>query len=230
MITAGEIYGSALRILRAASHYPTFRPIYEDTRESARGLADNGYLEPIGADEYQITEKGLVYLSLAPDAKPRSPKINDMPRPPRGRRITQKPQPQGVHKVLHPKRFGALSTRQQDTLRFVARFTKEMGFPPTYREIGESVGIPSVSVVGYNIERLMQAGWLERTDGVSRGLRLIQELPGSKTQHDMQVTNGVLRIAVNLHGKPQTVVEAAQAAIERLQEVLATAQAEGHGA
>ena len=230
MTTANEINGSALRILRAAAHYPTFCPIYQDTRESARGLADNGYLDPLGTDEYQITEKGLAYLSLAPDAKPRAPKIKDIPSPRRKRRTAQKPQPQAMQKVLQSVRFNDLRQRQKDILRFVHRHVKEMGFPPTYREIGEVVGIPTSSVVMYNVEQLVAWGWLQRTEGISRSLCLAQELPGNKTKNDIQFARGVLKIAVNLHSDPQTVIEAAQAAIERLQEVIALAQADRQGA
>jgi hypothetical protein len=232
MTTADEIYGPALRILRVASHFPTFCPIYEDARESARGLADNGYLDPLGEGEYQITQKGLDYLAIRPAAPPRVPKpqISDMPRPRRKRVATQKPRPQTMKKVLQSVRFNDLRYRQKEMLRFIDRHVKEMGFPPTYREIGVEVGIPTVSVVLYNIAQLVAWGWLERVEGVPRSLRLAQDLPGKKTKNEIQYARGVLKITLNLMAEPASVIAASQAAIERLQEAIATAQAEGRGA
>ena len=46
------------------------------------------------------------------------------------------------------------------------------GYPPTIREIGEDVGISSTSVVNYHLNKLKDKGLLERSDQVSRGLRL----------------------------------------------------------
>jgi hypothetical protein len=232
MTTANEIYGSALRILRAAAHYPTFRPIYEETCESVRGLADNGYLEPLSTGEYQITEKGLAYLSLTADAKPRrrASQIDDIPLPRRKRRSAQKPQPQAMQKVLQRVRFNDLRRRQKDILRFIDHHVKQMGFPPTYREIGQEVGTRNVSVVMYNVDQLVAWGWLHRTEGVSRSLCLARDLPGQKTSSEMYESRGVLKITLNLASKSNDVIAAAQAAIERLQQVIATTQADERGA
>ena len=150
---------------------------------------------------------------------------NDTPRP--RRKPTQKPVPQRMQKVLHPVSFHSLSTRRQDILRFVDRHVRDVGFPPTIREICEAVAISSTSVVNYNIERLIRAGWLERADGASRALRVVQELPGKRTRNDISLDHGVLKITVNLHDRSQTVIEAAQAAIVRLCEVIAQAKGDG---
>lgn len=52
------------------------------------------------------------------------------------------------------------------------------GFPPTIREIGSATGIDSTSVVNYNLNKLVQAGYLERAESKSRGLRLVKSIPG----------------------------------------------------
>jgi len=68
----------------------------------------------------------------------------------------------------------SLSTRQQKILDFIRRFSREHGFPPTIREIGEQVGITSTSVVSYNLNALEKKKRIERDRSVSRGLRLVE--------------------------------------------------------
>lgn len=65
-----------------------------------------------------------------------------------------------------------LSDRQVRILEFIRRYLEEQNYPPTIREIGKAVGIPSTSVVKYNLERLQEKGYIERSVEVSRGLRL----------------------------------------------------------
>ncbi len=66
-----------------------------------------------------------------------------------------------------------LSDRQVRILEFIRAYLDEHNYPPTIREIGKAVGIPSTSVVKYNLERLQDKGLIERSEDVSRGLRLI---------------------------------------------------------
>lgn len=78
------------------------------------------------------------------------------------------------------KKFSRLSERQRNILRFMERYLSDKGYPPTIREIGEATDINSTSVVNYNLNKLVEAGYLDRSDRVSRGLRLVAPLPGSK--------------------------------------------------
>lgn len=65
-----------------------------------------------------------------------------------------------------------LSDRQVRMLDFIRAYLEEHSYPPTIREIGKAVGIPSTSVVKYNLERLQEKGFIERSGEVSRGLKL----------------------------------------------------------
>lgn len=65
-----------------------------------------------------------------------------------------------------------LSERQQKILEFIAQFVDENNFPPTIREIGQSVGISSTSVVKYNLTKLEKEELIIRQKEVSRGLSL----------------------------------------------------------
>lgn len=68
-----------------------------------------------------------------------------------------------------------LSERQKKILEFIRQFINEHHFPPTIREIGETVGISSTSVVKYNLDALQRRGYIERDREISRGLRLVQD-------------------------------------------------------
>jgi repressor LexA len=71
---------------------------------------------------------------------------------------------------------GKLSDRQKRMLEFIQRFSAESGYPPSIREIGEAADISSTSVVNYNLNRLVEEGFLTRDQNVSRGLRLTDKL------------------------------------------------------
>lgn len=68
-----------------------------------------------------------------------------------------------------------LSERQQNILDFIESYLEENGYPPTIREIGLAVDIPSTSVVNYNLNKLVREGFLARSQKVSRGLLLVKE-------------------------------------------------------
>ncbi len=76
------------------------------------------------------------------------------------------------------KEFNRLSTRQQNMMRFMHIYTQERGFPPSIREIGEECDIGSTSVVNYNLNKLVDAGYIQRSGKVSRGLRIVGAIPG----------------------------------------------------
>jgi repressor LexA len=57
-------------------------------------------------------------------------------------------------------------------MEYIEEFITEHGYPPTIREIGQKLGISSTSVVNYNLNKLKNAGLIERDGQVSRGLKL----------------------------------------------------------
>ena len=68
-----------------------------------------------------------------------------------------------------------LTDRQTRMLDFIQQFSEENGYPPSIRQIGKKVGISSTSVVNYNLNRLVEEGYLSRDQKVSRGLRLTEK-------------------------------------------------------
>jgi repressor LexA len=87
------------------------------------------------------------------------------------------------------KDFDKLSSRQQNIMRFMFRYMEGNGYPPTIREIGEACNINSTSVVNYNLNKLVKAEYLERSNKVSRGLRIIAPIPGMSQSEEEQVVH-----------------------------------------
>lgn len=70
---------------------------------------------------------------------------------------------------------GKLSERQQNIITYIDEFTRDKGYPPTIRQIGEAVKISSTSVVNYNLNKLEKDGYITRDQKTSRGVRLIEQ-------------------------------------------------------
>ena len=66
-----------------------------------------------------------------------------------------------------------ISPRQADVLEYIRRAVEERGFPPTYREIGDALGISSTNGVADHVKALVKKGYLRKADGgAARGLQL----------------------------------------------------------
>jgi repressor LexA len=55
-----------------------------------------------------------------------------------------------------------LSGKRRQILEFIARHTREQGYPPSVREIGEAVGLNSSSTVHTHLQVLQRDGYLQR--------------------------------------------------------------------
>jgi repressor LexA len=65
--------------------------------------------------------------------------------------------------------FGpALSERQRQILDFIGAYAERHGVSPTFREIGDAVGLKAVSTVSYQVEQLQAKGFLSRRDRMPR--------------------------------------------------------------
>ena len=75
--------------------------------------------------------------------------------------------------------------RRQRILDCIARTVEERGYPPSVREIAESVGLASTSAVHHHLIALERDGLLERGTHSSRALRLTarpQQLPADASK------------------------------------------------
>jgi len=64
-----------------------------------------------------------------------------------------------------------LSPRRQQILDCIVSTTRDRGYPPTVREIGQAVGLTSSSSVHFHLRALEKAGYLERDGSLTRALR-----------------------------------------------------------
>lgn len=76
-----------------------------------------------------------------------------------------------------------LSAKQRAILLYIQRYYIEHGIAPTRTEVEENVPNPidgstpyitSTSVAAYNIDRLVEMGFLEKIPRVGRGLKIVQ--------------------------------------------------------
>lgn len=77
-----------------------------------------------------------------------------------------------------------LTKRQAQTLDFIRQSIEERGYPPTLREIGESMGIRSTNGVNDHLRALERKGYLSREDMKSRALRLVSREPEATATAD----------------------------------------------
>jgi repressor LexA len=68
---------------------------------------------------------------------------------------------------------GMLSKRQREIFDFVVAYADKHGYPPTVREIGESVGLASPSTVHAHLANLERAGYLRRDPTKPRALEVV---------------------------------------------------------
>lgn len=89
-----------------------------------------------------------------------------------------------------------LSERQRNILNFMEKYIEQHGFPPTIREIGEATGINSTSVVNYNLNKLVSAGYLSRSARASRGLRLVKQAGTGRRANVVQAAAQFTKVPV----------------------------------
>ena len=94
------------------------------------------------------------------------------------------------------KDFARLSKRQQRMMEFIYFYMQKWKYPPSIREIGDECDIASTSVVNYNLNKLVEAGYLKRSNRVSRGLRIIGRIPGQPTARRVVTEANVTYIAL----------------------------------
>ena len=65
-----------------------------------------------------------------------------------------------------------LTAKRRQILDYIARTSREHGYPPTVREIGAEVGLSSSSSVHFHLRWLAENGYLERDGSLTRALRV----------------------------------------------------------
>ena len=90
---------------------------------------------------------------------------------------------QDVDAVERPstRRRTSLSEKQTAILEMIQRSVASRGYPPSMREIGDAVGLSSLSSVTHQLTQLELSGYLRRDPNRPRALEVLIELPGTES-------------------------------------------------
>lgn len=83
-----------------------------------------------------------------------------------------------VRDIGRARRRKSLSAKQLAILEVVQRSVSSRGYPPSMREIGDAVGLSSLSSVTHQLNQLELAGYLRRDPNRPRALEILIEVPG----------------------------------------------------
>ncbi len=86
-----------------------------------------------------------------------------------------------------------LTKRQEDVLSYIKEFISKKGYPPTVREIGESLGLSSPATTFSHISQLEEKGYIRKGGNKNRAIELLV-----KNEFEMKDTDVV---SVPLLGK-----------------------------
>lgn len=70
---------------------------------------------------------------------------------------------------------GVLYKKEREILEYLAQFQRQYGYSPTLTEISKATGHKSVSTVHSFIKTLVEKGYVQKVDGNTRVLRIIDE-------------------------------------------------------
>ena len=80
-------------------------------------------------------------------------------------------------------RAGKLTAKQAQILRVIQEAVADRGYPPSMREIGDAVGLSSLSSVTHQLHQLENAGYLRRDPKRPRALEVLISID----EHDVNV-------------------------------------------
>ncbi len=63
-----------------------------------------------------------------------------------------------------------VSKKQEEILNYIDKTIKSKGYSPTVREICEAVGLKSTSTVQYHLKKLIDLGFLNKSENLSRSI------------------------------------------------------------
>ena len=70
----------------------------------------------------------------------------------------------------------SLSQRQREMHRFISRYIRKTGYPPTFEEIRQGLKMSTKSLVNHHLKALESAGLIKREPDTPRGIKLLDGL------------------------------------------------------
>ncbi len=89
------------------------------------------------------------------------------------------------------RRRKSLSPKQLAILEVIQAAISRNGYPPSMREIGDAVGLKSLSSVTHQLGQLELSGYLRRDPGKTRAMEVLIDLPGQSTENPADVQTPV---------------------------------------
>lgn len=86
------------------------------------------------------------------------------------------------------KKYNDLSTRQNEILNFIKKYTAKNNYPPSVREIASGVNLKSPATVHVHVKNLIEKGYLKRTNSTHKLLEI--QVPNEFSN----IENDVVRI------------------------------------
>ncbi|MBX3116155.1 MAG: transcriptional repressor LexA [Cryobacterium sp.] len=83
------------------------------------------------------------------------------------------------------RRRRSLSSKQQQILEVIQQSVSRRGYPPSMREIGDAVGLSSLSSVTHQLNQLELSGYLRRDPNRTRALEVLIELPSAEDSEEI---------------------------------------------
>lgn len=78
-----------------------------------------------------------------------------------------------------PRRNPGLSERHRKIMEYLSKFQDANGYSPSIRQIGDSIGVKSTSLVDYYLNQLQEMGYIDREDRISRSIRVLNPVSDS---------------------------------------------------
>ena len=98
------------------------------------------------------------------------------------------------------RKKAGMGERHFKILNYLKKFQEDNGYPPSIRQIGESIGVNSTSLVDYYLNQLEEQKYIERDQHTSRSIRVLStpSTPGfgQFAQAAVEVAKNVLNIPV----------------------------------
>jgi DNA-binding MarR family transcriptional regulator len=97
----------------------------------------------------------------------------------------------------------SLTKRQKEVLECIIRGVVNNGMPPTYREIGEDLGIKSTNGVSEHVNMLIRKGYIDRLQG---GTSLARGIVLTKKCDKLIPMQEPVTLALRLHGTIESIL------------------------
>jgi len=100
------------------------------------------------------------------------------------------------------RKSAGLGERHRKIMEFLTTFQDKNGYSPSIREIGDSIGVTSTSLVDYYLKNLEQHKYIERNQHVSRSIRILRPMYPSFTGEVKRVAQKAAQAASDFFSVP----------------------------